>query len=272
MSIMVGTGRGATAGVLIKNAEALEIMEKVNTLVVDKTGTLTEGKPRLFSVISTGKVNEEELLSFAASLEKSSEHPLAAAIVSGAQEKHIKLFDVQGFDSITGKGVVGQVNNRKVALGNRALLEQLSIALEPDVEAQADALRKGGQTVMLVAIDKTQAGLIGVADPIKESSREAIKLLHEEGIEVIMLTGDNQTTAQAVAAQLGLDKVIAEVLPEQKSEVVKKLQAEGKTVAMAGDGVNDARLSRRALPITDTELKVIAALAIIGLNSTPKNG
>jgi Cu+-exporting ATPase len=240
MSIMVGTGRGATAGVLIKNAEALEIMEKVNTLVVDKTGTLTEGKPRLFSVISTGKVSEDELLSLAASLEKSSEHPLAAAIVSGAQEKNIKLFDVQDFDSITGKGVVGQVNNRKVALGNRALLEQLSIALEPTMEAQADALRKGGQTVMFVAIDKSLAGLIGVADPIKESSREAIKLLHEEGIEVIMLTGDNQTTAQAVASQLGLDKVIAEVLPEQKSDVVKKLQAEGKTVAMAGDGVNDA--------------------------------
>jgi P-type Cu+ transporter len=240
MSIMVGTGRGATAGVLIKNAEVLEIMEKVSTLVVDKTGTLTEGNPRLFSVISAGQLNEDELLSLAASLEKSSEHPLAAAIVSGAQEKKLELFEVQDFDSITGKGVIGRVKGSKVALGNRALLEQLSIALDPEIEAQAEALRQEGQTVMFVAVEHTLSGLIGVADPIKESSREATKLLHEDGIEVIMLTGDNQTTAQAVAHQLGLDKVIAEVLPDQKSEVVKKLQAEGKIVAMAGDGVNDA--------------------------------
>jgi P-type Cu+ transporter len=240
MSIMVGTGRGATAGVLIKNAEALEIMEKVNTLVVDKTGTLTEGKPRLFSVVSVGQLSENELLKFAASLEKSSEHPLAAAIVSGAQEKKLELYDVQHFDSITGKGVIGQVNGSSVALGNRALMEELQIALNPEIEAQADSLRKEGQTVMFVAVENKLSGLIGVADPIKESSREAIRLLHEDGIEVIMLTGDNKTTAQAVAHQLGLDNVIAEVLPEQKSEVVKKLQAEGKIVAMAGDGVNDA--------------------------------
>ena len=240
MSIMVGTGRGATAGVLIKNAEALEIMEKVNTLVVDKTGTLTEGKPRLFSVVSVGQLSEDELLSFAASLERSSEHPLAAAIVSGAQEKKLELSDVQNFDSITGKGVVGQVNGSSVALGNRALLEQLQIALDPKIEAEADTLRKEGQTVMFVAVENRLSGLVGVADPIKESSRDAIKLLHEDGIEVIMLTGDNKTTAQAVARQLGLANVIAEVLPEQKSEVVKKLQAEGKIVAMAGDGVNDA--------------------------------
>ncbi len=240
MSIMVGTGRGATAGVLIKNAEALEIMEKVNTLVVDKTGTLTEGKPRLFSVVSVDQLSEDELLKFAASLERSSEHPLAAAIVSGAQEKKLELSDVQDFDSITGKGVVGQVNGSSVALGNRALLEQLQIALDPKIEAQADTLRKEGQTVMFVAVENRLSGLVGVADPIKESSLEAIKLLREDGIEVIMLTGDNKTTAQAVARQLGLDNVIAEVLPEQKSEVVKKLQAEGKIVAMAGDGVNDA--------------------------------
>ncbi len=240
MSIMVGTGRGATAGVLIKNAEALEIMEKVTTLVVDKTGTLTVGKPRLFTVVSAGKLSEDELLGLAASLERSSEHPLANAIVSGAQEKNLELFDVQDFDSTTGKGVIGRVKGGSVALGNRALLEQLSIALDVKIEAQADALRQEGQTVMFVAVDNQLSGLIGVADPIKGSSREAIKLLHEDGIEVIMLTGDNQTTAQAVARQLGLNKVIAEVLPEQKSEMVKKLQAEGKIVAMAGDGVNDA--------------------------------
>jgi P-type Cu+ transporter len=240
MSIMVGTGRGATAGVLIKNAEALEIMEKVNTLVVDKTGTLTEGKPRLFSVSSAGKLNEDELLSLAASLEKSSEHPLAAAIVTGAKEKKLETVDVQEFDSITGKGVVGQVKGNGVALGNRALMEELSIPVDPKIDAQADTLRQEGQTVMFIAVDHKLSGMIGVADPIKESSREAIKLLHEDGIEVVMLTGDNKTTAQAVARQLGLDQVIAEVLPEQKSEVVKKLQAEGKFVAMAGDGVNDA--------------------------------
>jgi Cu+-exporting ATPase len=240
MSIMVGTGRGATAGVLIKNAEALEVLEKVNTLVVDKTGTLTEGKPRLFSVISVGQLPENDILRLSASLEKSSEHPLATAIVAGAQERKLDLFEVQNFDSITGKGVIGQVNENSIALGNRALLEQLSIALDPQIEVQADALRKEGQTVMFVAVDNKLSGLIGVADPIKESSREAIKLLHEDGIEVIMLTGDNKTTAQAVTHQLGLDNVIAEVLPEQKSEVVKKLQAEGKIVAMAGDGVNDA--------------------------------
>jgi Cu+-exporting ATPase len=240
MSIMVGTGRGATAGVLFKNAEALEILGKVNTLVVDKTGTLTEGKPHLFSVVSVGQLNENEFLKLSASLEKSSEHPLAAAIVAGAQERKLELSEVQDFDSITGKGVVGRVNGNSVALGNRALLEKLSITIDPKIEAQADALRKEGQTVMFVVVDNKLSGLIGVGDPIKESSREAVKLLHEYGIEVIMLTGDNQTTAQAVARQLGLDNVIAEVLPEQKSEVVKKLQAEGKIVAMAGDGVNDA--------------------------------
>jgi P-type Cu+ transporter len=240
MSIMVGTGRGATAGVLIKNAEALEILEKVTTLVVDKTGTLTEGKPRLFSIVSVGQLSESEILRLSASLERSSEHPLAAAIVSGAQERNLELSEVQGFDSITGKGVAGRVDGLSVALGNRALLENLSIPLDPKVEAQADALRQEGQTVMFVTVNKTLSGLLSVADPIKESSREAIELLHADGIEIVMLTGDNKTTAQAVARQLGLDNVIAEVLPEQKSEAVKRLQSEGKIVAMAGDGVNDA--------------------------------
>jgi P-type Cu+ transporter len=240
MSIMVGTGRAATAGILIKNAEVLELMEKVNTLVVDKTGTLTEGKPKLFSVASFGQFKETQLLSLAASLERSSEHPLAAAIVSGTQEKGLELLDVQDFDSITGKGVVGRVNNQAVALGNRSLMEQLSMAIDAKVEAQADALRREGQTVMFITVDDQLAGLIGVADPVKESSREAVNLLHKDNLEVVMLTGDNKTTAQAVARQLELDKVIAEVLPEQKSDVVKKLQREGKMVAMAGDGVNDA--------------------------------
>lgn len=240
MSIMVGTGRGATAGVLVKKAEVLEIMEKVTTLVVDKTGTLTEGKPRLVSVISLGQLNEDKVLSLTASLERSSEHPLATAIVSGAKEKKLEIFEVQEFESITGKGVGGRVNGSDVALGNRFLMEEMSIPVDLTIDVKADSLRQEGQTVIFVAIDNKLLGMIGVADPIKESSREAIQLLQEEGIEIIMLTGDNKTTAQAVARQLGLNNVITEVLPEQKSEVVKKLQTEGKIVAMAGDGVNDA--------------------------------
>lgn len=238
MSIMVGTGRGATAGVLVKNAEALEIMEKVNVLVVDKTGTLTLGKPKLVSVIS--KIQEKEFLSLSASLERQSEHPLAASIVAGAEERKVEFLPVENFESITGKGVIGVVAGKRVALGNQKLLEQLSIAPDTKLQSEAEKLRTEGQTVMLVAIDNRQTGLLGVTDPIKESAPEAIKLLHEAGIQIVMLTGDNRITAKTVAQKLGIDKVMAEVLPEQKSKVVKQLQAKGKIVAMAGDGVNDA--------------------------------
>ncbi|MFH2135133.1 MAG: heavy metal translocating P-type ATPase [Pseudomonadota bacterium] len=239
MSIMVGTGRGASLGVLIKNAEALETMEKVNTLVVDKTGTLTEGKPKLTSVVALDGFDEGVVLWLAASIERASEHPLAAAIVNGAQERNIKLTAVNEFRSITGKGVTGTVEGRAVVLGNLKLFEELHIAAD-ELPARAEALRSDGQTVMLLAIDGKAAGLIGVADPVKESTAEAIRTLHEEGVQVIMLTGDNRITAQAVAKKLGIDRVEAEVLPEQKSAIVKQLQAEGRIVAMAGDGINDA--------------------------------
>ena len=239
MSIMVGTGRGATAGVLIKNAEALEVMEKIGTLVVDKTGTLTEGKPRLVSVIPVRGQDEGELLYLAASLERGSEHPLAAAIVSGAEERGVKLVDVREFRSITGKGVVGSVGGKRVALGNRKLLEELNVGVS-DLWDRSEELRKDGQTVMYVVVEGAVAGLLSVADPVKVSTPEAIQMLHEEGIKIVMLTGDNRTTAEAVAKKLGIDEVHAEVLPEQKGEVVKRLQAEGRMVAMAGDGVNDA--------------------------------
>jgi Cu+-exporting ATPase len=239
MSIMVGTGRGATAGVLIKNAEALETMEKVNTLVVDKTGTLTEGKPRLVSVVAIGEHGESEVLRMGASLERASEHPLAAAIVGGAQEKGLPLSAVSDFRSYTGKGVAGTVEGHAVALGNPKLFEELGIA-PGELAARADALRGEGQTVMLLAVDGKAAGLLGVADPVKASTPDAIRALHEEGVQVIMLTGDNRITAEAVAKKLGIDRVEAEVLPEQKAYIVKQLQAQGRFVAMAGDGVNDA--------------------------------
>jgi Cu+-exporting ATPase len=239
MSIMVGTGRGATAGVLIKNAEALEILEKVNTVVVDKTGTLTEGKPRLTSVVPMSGWTEGDLLRLAASLERGSEHPLAAAIVAGAQERKLELVEAKEFRSLTGKGVVGRVDGRSVALGNQHLLEELKVAAGDALE-RAEALRRDAQTVMFVAVDERLAGLLGVADPIKDSTREAIRLLHQEGIRVVMLTGDSRTTAQAVARKLSIDEVEAEVLPEQKKNVVQRLQAEGRKVAMAGDGINDA--------------------------------
>ena len=239
MSIMVGTGRGATTGVLIKNAEALEVLEKVDTLVVDKTGTLTEGKPRLTSVVALPDWSETEVLRFAASLERGSEHPLAAAIVAGAQEKHLELSEAVDFRSMTGKGVTGTVNGRAVALGNRTLLEELTISHGALLE-RAEVLRRDGHTMMFVAVDGRPAGLLGVADPIKDSTVEAIQMLHREGIRIIMLTGDSRTTADAVNRKLGLDGVEAEVLPEQKGEVVKRLQSEGRVVAMAGDGVNDA--------------------------------
>jgi Cu+-exporting ATPase len=239
MSIMVGVGRGAQEGILVKNAEALEVLEKVDTLVVDKTGTLTEGKPKLVSVIALGGITEAELLRLAASLERGSEHPLAAAIVKGAEERKVVPVAATQFESLTGRGVKGVIDGRAVALGNRRLLEEL--AVDPGALAtRAEALRAEGQTVMFIAVDGRPAGLLGVADPIKPSTLEAVRLLREQGVRVVMLTGDNRTTAEAVARKLGIDEVQAEVLPEQKQEVVRRLREEGRIVAMAGDGVNDA--------------------------------
>ena len=240
MSIMVGTGRGATVGVLIRNAEALELLEKMNTLVVDKTGTLTEGKPKLVTVLPvSADLSEADLLHFAASLEQSSEHPLGAAIIAGAKDRSVVLEKATNFQSVTGKGVAGEVANRKVLLGNRKLLEDAGIPTG-EISSKAEQLRNEGQSVMLVAIDGKPAGLIGVADPIKASTQEAVELLHRESIRITMLTGDSKTTANAVAQKLGIDDVEAEVLPEQKAEAIKKIQAMGKIVGMAGDGVNDA--------------------------------
>ncbi len=239
VSIMVGTGRGAMMGVLFKNAEALEVMHKVDTLVVDKTGTLTEGHPELASVIPAAGFDEAEIVRLAASVERASEHPLAAAIVRGAEKRGVELAAAEDFQSITGKGVTGMVAGRKIALGNIKLLQDLGIDAG-DLPAQADALRAEGQTVMLLGVDGRAAGLIGVADPIKSTTVEAIRLLHEEGIRIVMLTGDSRKTAEAVAAKLNIDQVQAEVLPDQKAAVIKQLQSEGRVVAMAGDGINDA--------------------------------
>jgi Cu+-exporting ATPase len=239
MSIMVGTGKGATMGVLIKNAEALEIMEKVDTLIVDKTGTLTEGRPQLVSIQTSNGFDEDTVLRLAASLERASEHPLAEAIVRGAKDREISLTDTDQFESITGQGVSGTVDGRLVALGNTRLMQSLSVDFE-NLAAAAEAGRALGQTVMLVAIDGKAAGLIGVADPIKQSTPEAIRDLHAEGVKIVMLTGDNHTTATAVADKLNIDQIEAEVSPDQKAEIVKKLQSEGHVVAMAGDGINDA--------------------------------
>jgi Cu+-exporting ATPase len=239
MSIMVGTGRGALSGVLIKNAEALEMLEKVDTLVIDKTGTLTEGKPRLTSIHLIGGVSESELLRLAASLERGSEHPLAEAIVAGAQEKRLDLVEARDFRSLTGQGVTGTVDGQGVALGNLALFKRLGIELGGTLK-QAEALRERGQTVVFVAISGQPSGVLAVADPIKKSAGEAISFLHQEGIRILMLTGDNRTTADAVARTLGIDEVEAEILPAEKAGVVKRLQAQGRVTAMAGDGVNDA--------------------------------
>lgn len=239
MSIMVAMGKGATGGVLFKNAEAIEVMKTVDTLVTDKTGTLTEGKPKLLAVSPAEGFDEKGLLHLAASIEMGSEHPLAAAIVAGAKEKGISPSKVESFESRTGRGVTGVIEGRKVGLGNRKLLEELGIS--PDgLSDKAETMRKEGQTAMFVAVDGKAAGLLGVADPVKATTAEAIEKLHEEGIRVVMLTGDSRTTAEAVGKKLGIDEVIAEVLPDQKAEMVKKLQAEGKIVAMAGDGINDA--------------------------------
>jgi Cu+-exporting ATPase len=239
MSIMVGTGRGAQTGVLIRNAEALEGLEKIDTLVVDKTGTLTEGKPQLVTVKAAGGVDEATMLQLVASLERSSEHPLASAIVSEVQRRGIPLVPTSEFDSITGQGVTGTVSGRRVAIGNSRLMETLTLNVDA-LMAETEALRAEGQTVIFVAIDAKPAGLIGVADPIKPSTPEAIKLLHEAGVRVVMLTGDSRSTAEAVARKLGIDEVQAEVLPGEKRETVKRLKASGRVVAMAGDGVNDA--------------------------------
>jgi Cu+-exporting ATPase len=239
MSIMVGTGRGARAGVLVKNAEALELMEKVDTLVVDKTGTLTEGKPRLVGVIPIGGVDEAELLRLTASLERGSEHPLAAAIVAGAEDRGLKLAAPGEFAAATGKGVRGRVDGKQVAVGNQAFFTAL--AIDPgDLIARAEALRHNGQGVVMVAIDSRASGLVAVADPIKATAKQALTALRAQGIEVVMLTGDSRTTAEVVARQLGIEQIVAEVLPDQKAGVVRGLQDQGRCVAMAGDGINDA--------------------------------
>jgi Cu+-exporting ATPase len=239
MAIMVGTGRGAESGVLFKNAEALEILGKADTLVVDKTGTLTEGKPRLAAVEPAEGFAADELLRLAAGLERGSEHPLAAAIVQGGEARGLRPTEARDFQSVTGKGVVGDMDGRKVVLGNAALLAEYGVDAST-VRPRLEALRAEGQTVMLAAVDGRLAGLLGVTDPIRPTTPEAIRLLHQEGLRLIMLTGDSRTTAEEVARRLGLDGVIAEVLPQQKHEVIRELQAKGHVVAMAGDGINDA--------------------------------
>jgi Cu+-exporting ATPase len=239
MSIMVATGKGATMGVLFKNAEAIETLRKVNTLVVDKTGTLTEGRPKLTEVVPAAGFNEIELLKLAATLEKGSEHPLAAAIVEGAESQHVELSKTADFASITGKGVSGVVDGKNVILGNRKLLDDFSV--DPgEMAGLAENMRKEGETVMFLAVNNSIAGLVAVADPIKETTPEAIRQLHKENIRIVMLTGDNKATAEAVAHKLDIDGVVAEVLPDEKADAVKKYQEKGEIVAMAGDGINDA--------------------------------
>jgi Cu+-exporting ATPase len=239
MSIMVASGKGASMGVLFKSAEAIQTLRQVDTLIVDKTGTLTEGRPRLQDVVAEAGFDEDQVLRLAATLERGSEHPLAAAIVQGAEARGVKLAQYTDFESVTGKGVQGRIGEQAVALGNRALMAALGVSVETLAE-RAEALRAVGKTAMFIAVDGKPAGLVAVADPIKETTLEAIRALHAEGIRIVMLTGDSLTTAQAVAAKLGIDEVLAEVLPEQKAEKVKALQAEGRFVAMAGDGINDA--------------------------------
>jgi P-type Cu+ transporter len=239
MSIMVASGKGASVGVLFKNAEAIEILRSVDTLVVDKTGTLTEGRPTLVSIQPVGGLDEVTLLRMAASLERGSEHPLAAAIVSGAAERGVPLSQPESFESITGKGVRGRVDGHAVALGNLRLLDDLRVAAG-DAAARADTLRREGQTVLFVVVDNALAGLIAVADPLKDTTASAIEQLHQEGLRIVMMTGDSRTTAEAVARRLGIDEVMPEVLPEQKAAMVKRLQEQGRVVAMAGDGINDA--------------------------------
>ncbi|HMF12410.1 MAG TPA: copper-translocating P-type ATPase, partial [Gemmataceae bacterium] len=239
MAVMVGTGRGAEAGVLIRNAEALEILQRADTLVLDKTGTLTEGKPRLAEVEARGEFSPDEVLRLAAALERASEHSLAAAIVRGAEARQLRIPTAKDFQARTGKGVVGNVEGRQVILGNAALLNEHGIAIDA-VHPRLESLRREGQTGVIVAIDGQLAGFVSVVDPLRDSTREAIEQLHADRMRIVMLTGDSRTTAEAVGRQLGIDAVIAEVLPADKAEVVKRLQGEGRVVAMAGDGVNDA--------------------------------
>jgi Cu+-exporting ATPase len=237
MSVMVGTGRGATAGVLIRNAEALEVLEKVDTMVLDKTGTLTEGKPRVVSVMA--EQNEADVIRFAASLERASEHPLASAVIRSAEERGLEIPKPERFHAIPGKGVTGGVEWLEVAVGSADLLREMEI--DPGVFAQrADALRRQGQIAIFVAVEGRVTGLLGIVDPIKSSTAAAIDFLHRDGVRVVMLTGDNRMTAESVANRLGIDEVHSQVLPGQKAEIVKRLQQEGRTVAMAGDGINDA--------------------------------
>ena len=262
MSIGVGIGKGAGAGVLIKSAEALERMEKVDTLVVDKTGTLTEGKPRVTRIISAGGLDESQTLRFAASLERSSEHPLAAAIVAAARDRHMSLEDPTDFVSLTGKGVTGRIGERSIALGNSGLMKEIGLEFS-DLEGQADALRQGGATCLFMAVDGKPSGIIAVADPIKSTTQAALDSLRRDGVRIVMLTGDNRTTAEAVAHKLGITEVEADVLPQDKNRLVKKLAAEGRVVAMAGDGVNDApALAEAAVGIamgTGTEVAIQSA-------------
>ncbi len=239
ISIMVGTGRGALEGVLIKNAEALEVMEKIDTVVVDKTGTLTVGKPQVTAITNLNNFNENEILKFAVAIEQNSEHPLSEAIIRKAKENAIDILEVENFKYITGKGVIGEVDTKVIALGNLKLMQDLNINLE-DSEQKANDLRENGQTVIFIAINNILAGLISIADPIKSSTKEAIDNLHSLGINVVMLTGDNEITAKAVAKKLSIKQVYSDVLPEDKLSVIKDLQAQGKIVAMAGDGINDA--------------------------------
>jgi P-type Cu+ transporter len=239
MAIMVGTGRGASAGVLIKNAEALERLESVNTVVVDKTGTLTEGKPKVASVLAVSGRQEDDVLRLAAALEQGSEHPLASAILAAANERSLTLPSVDGFRAIPGKGIEGRINGAHVALGNAAMMSEAGLSFDQHA-ADATRLRRDGQTVVFLKVDATLAGLIGVVDPIRPTTAEAIADLHREGLHIVMVTGDNHTTAMAVAATLGIDDVRAEVLPTEKRDVVRQLQQEGRVVAMAGDGINDA--------------------------------
>jgi Cu+-exporting ATPase len=245
MSIMVGTGRGAETGVLLRNAEALEILERVDTLVIDKTGTLTEGTPALATVVAAPGIDETDLLRLAASLEQASEHPLASAVVAGARARGIGTVRVDDFQSLTGQGVIGMVEGRRVAIGNAALMASVGADSAP-MRERAVGLRTNGETIVFVAIDGVPAGMLGVADPIKPSAAEAIRTLQRDGVRVVMLTGDSRVTAAAVARAVGIDQVEAEVLPDQKADVVARLQQQGRRVAMAGDGINDAPALARA--------------------------
>jgi len=239
IAIMVGTGRGAQAGVLVRNAEALEILEKVDTLVIDKTGTLTEGKPKVETVVAAAGEQEDELVRLAATLEQGSEHPLGAAVIAAARERGLKLSPSEKFESITGRGIRGKVDEKEVAVGNENWFKELGI-VDSTLSSRAEELRRNGQTVIFVSIDRRVAGLLGVADPVKPSTPQAIRDLKREGLRLVMLTGDSHATAENIARKLGIDEFEAEVLPEQKSAVVQRLQKEGRTVAMAGDGINDA--------------------------------